>query len=168
LWFACGFCFFFSSRRRHTRFSRDWSSDVCSSDLGFDLVINLALGLSLGRSLSVPKEGPHGYAPYWQQSVVTASLCAELVRQIPTRLRPNQGLAYLCGLLHNFGYLVLGHVFPPQFTLVNRHIEANPHVNRMYVERHLLGLTREQISACLLQQWRMPDELIAAVRQQHN
>src|SRR5690606_37696815 len=26
-------CFFFSSRRRHTRFSRDWSSDVCSSDL---------------------------------------------------------------------------------------------------------------------------------------
>src|SRR5690606_24496099 len=28
-------CFFFSSRRRHTRFSRDWSSDVCSSDLGF-------------------------------------------------------------------------------------------------------------------------------------
>src|SRR5690606_41008089 len=33
--------FFFSSRRRHTRFSRDWSSDVCSSDLfvlpGIDL-----------------------------------------------------------------------------------------------------------------------------------
>src|SRR3989304_4824722 len=25
--------FFFSSRRRHTRCSRDWSSDVCSSDL---------------------------------------------------------------------------------------------------------------------------------------
>src|SRR5690606_40222823 len=27
------YLFFFSSRRRHTRFSRDWSSDVCSSDL---------------------------------------------------------------------------------------------------------------------------------------
>src|SRR5690606_39376262 len=27
--------FFFSSRRRHTSFSRDWSSDVCSSDLGW-------------------------------------------------------------------------------------------------------------------------------------
>src|SRR5690554_4261000 len=27
------FCFFFSSRRRHTRCGRDWSSDVCSSDL---------------------------------------------------------------------------------------------------------------------------------------
>src|SRR5690606_39870729 len=30
---------FFSSRRRHTRFSRDWSSDVCSSDLY--LVVNV-------------------------------------------------------------------------------------------------------------------------------
>src|SRR5690606_39370498 len=29
--------FFFSSRRRHTRFSRDWSSDVCSSDLSSKL-----------------------------------------------------------------------------------------------------------------------------------
>src|SRR5438874_4807260 len=28
--------FFFSSRRRHTRSLRDWSSDVCSSDLVFD------------------------------------------------------------------------------------------------------------------------------------
>src|SRR2546430_9922885 len=26
-------CYFFSSRRRHTRFDCDWSSDVCSSDL---------------------------------------------------------------------------------------------------------------------------------------
>src|SRR2546421_4246045 len=29
----CLFFFFFSSRRRHTRSDRDWSSDVCSSDL---------------------------------------------------------------------------------------------------------------------------------------
>src|SRR5258707_1605112 len=33
-------CFFFSSRRRHPRYWRDWSSDVCSSDL--DLVDALA------------------------------------------------------------------------------------------------------------------------------
>src|SRR5256885_8722265 len=32
--------FFFSSRRRHTRLQGDWSSDVCSSDLGFALIAN--------------------------------------------------------------------------------------------------------------------------------
>src|SRR6202048_1122017 len=31
---VCCLRFFFSSRRRHTRSTRDWSSDVCSSDLG--------------------------------------------------------------------------------------------------------------------------------------
>src|SRR3989454_11275261 len=32
------FCFFFSSRRRHTRLQGDWSSDVCSSDLPAKLI----------------------------------------------------------------------------------------------------------------------------------
>src|SRR5699024_11402951 len=31
--YLAAFLFFFSSRRRHTRSKRDWSSDVCSSDL---------------------------------------------------------------------------------------------------------------------------------------
>src|SRR3712207_7710914 len=31
--YGWGYLFFFSSRRRHTRYWRDWSSDVCSSDL---------------------------------------------------------------------------------------------------------------------------------------
>src|SRR3712207_8178883 len=34
------FEFFFSSRRRHTRYWRDWSSDVCSSDLSFPLSVH--------------------------------------------------------------------------------------------------------------------------------
>src|SRR5256886_5113918 len=41
--------FFFSSRRRHTRFDCDWSSDVCSSDLCrmlFIMVKNLPSGLN--------------------------------------------------------------------------------------------------------------------------
>src|SRR5690349_24407031 len=35
--FYSSFFFFFSSRRRHTRSLRDWSSDVCSSDLVRDV-----------------------------------------------------------------------------------------------------------------------------------
>src|SRR5215469_899605 len=39
------FFFFFSSRRRHTRSLRDWSSDVCSSDLS-----GWPSGLAVGRA----------------------------------------------------------------------------------------------------------------------
>src|SRR5699024_6100329 len=38
---CCVFLFFFSSRRRHTRSKRDWSSDVCSSDLLAEFFTNL-------------------------------------------------------------------------------------------------------------------------------
>src|SRR5699024_11235350 len=40
--------FFFSSRRRHTRSKRDWSSDVCSSDLTLALTVGFAAQLLLG------------------------------------------------------------------------------------------------------------------------
>src|SRR5256885_3725468 len=40
----CSRCLFFSSRRRHTRLQGDWSSDVCSSDLGrLGRVVRVAL-----------------------------------------------------------------------------------------------------------------------------
>src|SRR2546430_6008591 len=42
------FLFFFSSRRRHTRFDCDWSSDVCSSDLIRDFHVPVTVGLRPG------------------------------------------------------------------------------------------------------------------------
>src|SRR5215217_975161 len=44
--------FFFSSRRRHTRYWRDWSSDVCSSDLG-SLSRLLAMASLDGRRINL-------------------------------------------------------------------------------------------------------------------
>src|SRR5690349_22701660 len=37
---SLAFLFFFSSRRRHTRSLRDWSSDVCSSDLSLTATVS--------------------------------------------------------------------------------------------------------------------------------
>src|SRR2546430_5840354 len=52
--------FFFSSRRRHTRFDCDWSSDVCSSDLRGRVSIALRLGLRWGIWLVVCCSGGWG------------------------------------------------------------------------------------------------------------
>lgn len=136
--------------------------------LGFDLVINLALGLALGKTLSLPKDQPQQATPYWQQSIYTAAVIEGLTRAMPRALRPEAGLTYLAGLLHNFGYLVLAHVFPPHFSLICRHLEVNPHLPHSYIEQHLLGITREQIGAWLMRFWDMPEELSTALRFQHD
>src|SRR5690606_40896227 len=49
--------FFFSSRRRHTRFSRDWSSDVCSSDLSGHRERNERMSGSICDALLAPSPG---------------------------------------------------------------------------------------------------------------
>src|SRR5699024_12682200 len=42
-WHRIALFFFFSSRRRHTRSKRDWSSDVCSSDLGLAPLVDILI-----------------------------------------------------------------------------------------------------------------------------
>src|SRR5207249_8395716 len=49
------FSFFFSSRRRHTRSKRDWSSDVCSSDLVGRVGAHATL-VAVGRHLALDVE----------------------------------------------------------------------------------------------------------------
>lgn len=142
--------------------------DAISRVLGFDLVINLALGLALGKTLSLPKDHPQSATPYWQQSIYTAAVIEGLTRAIPRTERPEAGLTYLAGLLHNFGYLLLAHVFPPHFSLICRHLEVNPHLSHSYIEQHLLGISREQISAWLMRFWDMPEELSTALRFQQD
>src|SRR5437868_11471914 len=91
--FACFLIlFFFSSRRRHTRSKRDWSSDVCSSDLG------LGIARSLGR-LGVPvyaveskSLSPVFYSRYcrghfgWNIEAAPANQTLEVLRNIAQRI----------------------------------------------------------------------------------
>src|SRR3712207_9086512 len=55
-----GMCFFFSSRRRHTRYWRDWSSDVCSSDLLGGDVLPVAAAAAPGPAVRAGPRHPVG------------------------------------------------------------------------------------------------------------
>ncbi|HDZ58421.1 MAG TPA: HDOD domain-containing protein [Pseudomonas xinjiangensis] len=142
--------------------------DAISRVLGFDLVINLAVGLALGKTFSLPKDAPERSTRYWEQAIYTAAVIEGLAKAIPRHHRPELGLNYLAGLLHNFGYLVLAYIFPPYFKLICRHIEANPHVPPHLIEQHLLGVTRDQIGSWLMRYWDMPAEVATAIRYQHD
>ncbi|MGM0634366.1 MAG: HDOD domain-containing protein, partial [Pseudomonadota bacterium] len=148
--------------------SIDSVHDAIVRVLGFELVSNLAVGLILGRTVSEPGERVYGDTPYWLQAAYCATAVESLVRLLPPGKRPVHGLAYLSGLLHNFGYLVLAHLFPPHFSRICRYAEANPSISHVAIDHHLVGLSREQISAWLMQCWSMPEELSVALRWQHD
>src|SRR5256884_9734107 len=88
--------FFFSSRRRHTRCSRDWSSDVCSSDL---LTAGMLAG-SLGDRKSSMPSNPHS----WMRE--NSGECRSLTCVVHTMVfTPYFMSSILCG--HSFGLLAL-------------------------------------------------------------
>jgi HD-like signal output (HDOD) protein len=136
--------------------------------LGFDLVGNLALGLALGKTLELPKDKVDGVTPYWLQSIYCSTLVESIISLIPADIKPSKGLAYLSGLLHNFGYLVMAHIFPPHFSQICRYMEANPTISHMCIETHLLQITREQICLWLMDLWNMPEEVSTAIQYQHD
>lgn len=136
--------------------------------LGFDFVLNLALGITVGKSLRVPVDGPLGLTAFWRHSIHAAVLVERLSMQMPAAKRPRRGTAYLAGLLHNMGSLLLGHAFQPEFFLLNRYMAANPELPVETLEKYLLGVGHDQIGAWLLSAWGLPEELVVAARHHHD
>lgn len=134
--------------------------------LGFDMVLSLALGLALGNTLKLPSHRPDGCLSYWEQAVYVATCTEAIVSCMPRDRRPSYGCSYLSGLLHNFGYLITSEVFSGQFVTICQHVDANPHTSPLEVERHIIGVTRDQLSAWLMRFWHMPDEVCTALRHQ--
>src|SRR5689334_24416137 len=64
--------FFFSSRRRHTRWNCDWSSDVCSSDLDLRVLgnRNFAVGTSLMIIMGIVLYGTIAMLPLFLQTLM--------------------------------------------------------------------------------------------------
>lgn len=136
--------------------------------LGFDMVLNLALGLALGRTITSSAASQKQLDDYWRSSVYSAAAVEGLVTSIAREHRPSFGMAYLSGLLNNFGFLVLAEVFPPYFSNITRLQQANPHVPNAAVEQFLLGVSGNQVASWLLSNWNMPEEVVIALRQQNN
>lgn len=142
--------------------------DVIARVLGYDLVMDIALGVAVGRSFRNPNDGPLGLEAYWRHAVYCASLTQRLAALVPGMQRPRPGMAYLAGLLHNFGILLLGHLFPEDFRILNNAAAGDTGRPLLALEDGLLGVAHPELGAWLMQSWNMPDELVRAIREHHD
>src|SRR2546427_4296290 len=88
--------FFFSSRRRHTRFDCDWSSDVCSSDLDRLVAPVLVTEAPPGGERVVVGKRPHGGGANLAQDEINA-LLVERARRGLTVVRLKGGDPFVFG-----------------------------------------------------------------------
>ena len=151
--------------------------DAISRVLGFDLVSNIALGIASGKAFNVPQDGPLGMKAFWKHALYSAVVCQSLARKIDKPATLNPATAYLCGLLHNIGVLLMGHLFPPEFGLLNRFASQHPDVPLQTLEkdmmvlgqaRQIMALGHDQIGGYLLEQWRLPEPVVACCYHHHD
>src|SRR2546429_7581045 len=92
--------FFFSSRRRHTRCSRDWSSDVCSSDL---IVCDLPNPCTLGIS----RVNGATRIMLWQTLFPGVKLCQQTAPFLhDSENQPGSGKGWTSGITFNPGAVI--------------------------------------------------------------
>ncbi|MGM0595243.1 MAG: HDOD domain-containing protein [Pseudomonadota bacterium] len=136
--------------------------------LGMDFVLDIAFGLALGKAFNNPKSGPLGLNSFWRHAVYCAALTQTLCNAIDYTRRPPAGMGYLSGLLHNFGILLLGHLFPAQFKRLNRAVAENPERGILELERETIGVSHTELGLWLMDAWDMPKEVIATVTEHHD
>lgn len=136
--------------------------------LGFDMVMNLALGLTLVQGFQIPRYGVIGLDAYWRHAIFSANLMQNLCKEMPKERRPRAATCYLVGLLHDFGYLVLGHLFPEEFRSLNERLSEHEDDKRADIEREYLGIDHGELGAWLLKAWRLPDELVLTTKHHHD
>lgn len=150
--------------------------DAISRVLGFDMVGSIALGIASGQAFDVPQEGPLGLKAFWKHALYCAVVCQSLARKINLP-EVNPATAYLCGLLHNMGVLLMGHLFPEAFAELNQQAQDHPQQSLKQLEQtagtssgsgQVLAWGHERLGGCLLELWRLPSAVVAACYHHHD
>ena len=136
--------------------------------LGYDMVMNIALGVSSARPFKIQPDGPLGLNAFWRHATYSATVAQSLCGLMPRAERPQPGTAYLSGLLHNFGFLLLGHSFPKEFAKLHNAVIREPETPVIELEQSILGVTHTEIGAWMMDSWNMPAEMLTVLKEHHN
>ncbi|MCP5246302.1 MAG: HDOD domain-containing protein [Burkholderiales bacterium] len=135
--------------------------------LGYATALNVALGVASSGSLKIPNYGPLGRVRLWSEALQCAQLCRELSRCMAKTHGVNSGLAYLGGLLHNFGYLLFAHFCPKEFSSLNAMITHESKQDIRALEIQNFGITHDLIGLYLLKAWDLPEEVVMMAAKHH-
>ncbi|MDT8383502.1 MAG: HDOD domain-containing protein [Gammaproteobacteria bacterium] len=136
--------------------------------LGYDMVMNISLGVAAARPFKIAPEGPLGLNAFWRNATYSAALTQALCNVMPRAQRLRPGTAYLAGLLHNFGFLLLGHLFPEEFARLQKAVIDEPQAPVFELEQRLIGTTHMEMAVWLMEAWNMPQEILVVQREHHN
>ncbi|MFV8834507.1 HDOD domain-containing protein [Aquisalimonas sp.] len=142
---------------------RPTSLDTAVHALGMDTVQSLALAATVQQFFGAVAGRQHRWLPrVWEQALACATVARQLAEYTGST-RPAE--AYLAGLLHNVGQLVLAHQLPEDYPgVLETAAQGNHHLPTL--EHAHFGIDHVALGAELLERWGLPALLVDAVRYQ--
>lgn len=135
--------------------------------LGYTTALNVTLGVAAQGCLKIPNYGPLGRIRIWSDALECAQLCRELSKHVEEKQSIDPGLAYLGGLLHNFGYMLFGHFCPKEYASLNELVMFDPKQDIRIIEMQNFGITHDLIGLYLLKAWDLPGEVVMMAAKHH-
>lgn len=124
--------------------------------LGINMVKSLALSISISGAFQSNSCPGFDTKNYWFNAIGCATLSRMMALRMPIADRPDPDRIYLCGLLHNIGYLVLAHVFPSKLSHVLAIKQDDPEADLGSLQREYLGVDWVSAGEWLVTRWHLP------------
>lgn len=124
--------------------------------LGLRMVRNLSFGLALNGPMDSASCQHFDPTRYWVIALGTADLAGGLARAATVVDGPDPDAAYLVGLLHNLGELLLVHLRPLEMNRILAEVAERPEQDPVDLERAAFGIDRWGAGALLARHWELP------------
>lgn len=131
--------------------------------LGFDSVRTLIAAAAVTDVFSDNRQGGFDFKAFWRHAIGTG-LCAKLLAR---QMKLNQDYAFVCGLLHDIGRLVLVTRFPEQYAAAMKY-RAEQDCFVIEAERAVLQMDHAAVGRALAEYWKFPLIMQKAIANHHN
>jgi putative nucleotidyltransferase with HDIG domain len=139
--------------------------------LGHLQILQIVLTLEFSGTMVVPLPG---YAleakELWRHSLATASAAEVVVKDgvDGVDIEVDPAVAFTVGLLHDIGKLVMGQILTEDHQAGIRSQTGTQQFSRIEAEKQALGTDHAEVGALLLQNWRLPKQIVEAVANHHD
>lgn len=135
--------------------------------LGSERLTHIVQGTLHVPSFTASRDGSLGINRLWRHSLYSAFLC----RALAEHLGLDPEMAYLCGLLHNFGLFLTAWLYPSEFRELQALREIHPDMATLSLEHEVFGVTgrpgasgigHAHVAGQLYRLWQLPEPVIRA------